>query len=347
MARPQGWLRSRHLAGRLALKTARRTGGTRAWYRAANGVHRLLERGAASLAEEHRALYLGLVVGDDREQDEFTGFRFRASGLTHLLAVSGQNLAFVLVALSPLTERVTFRWRWILGAFAIVAFVLVTRAEPSVMRAAVMAVLGLTAAAAGRTASGIRVLGLAVILLLVGDPMLVESVGFRLSVAATIGLVALTRPIGRRLPGPQWLARPLAVTLAAQMGAVPVMAMTFGAVSVLAVPANLAAEPAAGAVMTLGMTSGLLAGALREELAIVIQTPVRLAVWWVDTVAAITSDLSAKPVGVLGWGVTLAMGLLAASLWRRQGRQAIGQVCLVALLPWVLVTRPASPDPRG
>lgn len=337
---PEGWVRSRHLAGRVEIESAEALQGTSPWYAAANTVHRLLDRGSASMSEQHRALYLGLVVGDDRGQDEMTRFRFRASGLTHLLAVSGQNIAFVLVALSPLLSRLTFRWRWVLGAAAIVGFVLVTRAEPSVLRAAVMAVLALTAMTVGRATSGVRLLSIAVSVLLVADPMLVHSVGFRLSVAATAGLVLLAKPLRRWLPGPDWLAAPLAVTLAAQLGAVPVMVTTFGPVSVLAIPANLLAEPAAGLVMTSGLTAGLAAGVVREEVAWLLQAPARMAVWWVDSVASATAGLSAPPLGLLGWVAVLAGGGAAVLLWRQRGRIAMGRVAALAVLPTALLLRP-------
>ena len=342
---PEGWVRSRHLAGRVTVDSAEEVGGSSPWYAAANMVHRLLERGSASMSEQHRALYLGLVVGDDRGQDEMTRFRFRASGLTHLLAVSGQNIAFVLVALSPLLSRLGFRWRWLLGAAAIVGFVLVTRAEPSVLRAAVMATLALTAMTIGRATSGVRLLSIAVSVLLVADPMLVHSVGFRLSVAATAGLVSFARPLRRWLPGPDWLAAPLAVTIAAQLGAVPVMVATFGPVSLLAVPANLLAEPAAGLVMTSGLTAGLTAGLLREEVAWLIQAPARVSVWWVDSVASATAGLSVPPLGLLGWAVVLVAGGSAVLFWKHRGRAAVGRVTALALLPATVVLRPPSAAP--
>lgn len=340
---PRGWVLSRHLAGRLEVSEAEQLPGTRPWYRGANAVHELLERGAASMDPEHRALYLGLAVGDDRRQSELTRFHFRASGLTHLLAVSGQNLVFVFAVLSPLSRRLTLRARWVLGVAAVLGFVLVTRAEPSVLRAATMAVLGLTASGTGRRVSGIRLLGLAVVLLLVGDPMLAHSVGFRLSVAATGGLVLFTRRIEEHLVGPPALRLPLAVTLAAQLGAVPVMAATFGKVSVVAIPANLLAEPAAAAVMTLGLSTGLLSGLVREELAWVLQVPVRLAVWWVDTVATLCARLSLPPSGVVAWAVLVGCSLGAIRLWRTRGHAVVGRSVALAVLPMVALLRPPLP----
>ncbi|MEZ5237509.1 MAG: ComEC/Rec2 family competence protein [Microthrixaceae bacterium] len=339
---PIGWVRSRHLAGRLDVRSATAVGGTPVWFRAANQVHELLERGAASMGADHRALYLGLVVGDDRGQSELTRFRFRASGLTHLLAVSGQNLVFVLAVLAPVLGRVSLRWRWILGVAAVVGFVVVTRAEPSVLRAATMTALALSANLSGRRVSGPRTVALAVVVLLLCDPMLVHSVGFRLSVAATSGIVLLTGWLRERMPGPPWLRLPVAVTLGAQAGAVPVMTATFGPASVVSVPANLLAEPAAGAVMTLGMSSGLLCGVLREELAWVLQMPVRACVWWVDTVARIASQVAVPPAGLAGWAA-IAGGVAAGVRLHRSRPRNPGTALCVALVPLLVLARPSSP----
>jgi len=339
---PAGWVRSRHLAGRLTVSAAEPAGGTRWWFRAANAVHTLLRRGAGSMGDDQRALYLGLVVGDDRGQSDITRHRFRASGLTHLLVVSGQNLAFLFAVLSPLSRRLGLRWRWAVGVAATVGFVLVTRAEPSVLRAAAMALVALGAAATGRTAPGIRVVAIAVLVVLVGDPLLVQSVGFQLSVAATVGLVVLVGPLRRWLPGPDWLRTPVAVTVAAQAGATPVMALVFGSTSVLGVLANLAAEPAAGAVMTLGLSVGLVAGLVREEVASVAQLPSRAMVWWIDGVATVTSRLCVPPPGPAGWLAVVGGVALGSVAWRRWGRRGMGRVVMVAVVPMVVVLRPPS-----
>ncbi len=359
---PREWVLSRHLAGRLDLHSAEPLPGTRPWFRAANGVHELLERGAGSMDQTDRSLYLGLVVGDDRDQSELTRFQFQASGLTHLLAVSGQNLVFVLAVLAPLSRRLTHRARWILGVAAIAGFVLITRAEPSVLRAATMAVLGLTAAGTGRKVSGVRLVSLTVIVLLLADPMLVYSVGFRLSVAATLGLVLFTRRVEAHLVGPTVVRLPLAVTLSAQLGAVPVMAATFGKVSLVAVPANLLAEPAAGLVMTLGMTTGLVSGIVREQVAWVLQVPVRAAVSWVDGVGASSSQLAVPPSGPFVWLVVVGAWMWAALLWGGGGssvrqrsiassrptgsprsRTGPGRALVVAVVPMLVLLRPPVP----
>jgi hypothetical protein len=118
------------------------------------------------------------------------------------------------------------------------------------------------------------------------------------------------------------------------------MVTTFGNVSLVAVPANVMAEPAAGLVMTLGLTTGLLSGLVREELAWVLQVPVRVAVWWVDQVAAMGAELAIPPSGVFAWAVIVGASLWSVHLWRTRGSAMIGRVAAVALIPMVVFLRP-------
>lgn len=243
------WLRVHHVVGILDVRSAERSGSGSAPWRAANQVRRLIERGAVTLAPKPRSLFTGFVLGDDRDESPIVLDDFRASGLSHLLAVSGENVAFVLALLGPGLRRLRLGGRWAITVGAIGFFALITRGEPSVLRAAVMAGLSVTAGTLGRQVSPLRLLAFAVAALVLVDPFLVDSVGFRLSVGASLGIVLLAPPLRRSLPGPAWLAEALAVTLAAQAGVAPVMLASFGGLPVVAVPANLLAVPVAGLVM--------------------------------------------------------------------------------------------------
>src|SRR5206468_3695597 len=102
-------------------------------------------------------------------------------------------------------------------------FGVLTRWEPSVLRAEAMAALALVGTTLGRPVSGLRLLALAVTAVLLVDPLLVRSVGFLLSVAACTGIALLARPIARVVPGPRRLAAAVGVTVAAQLGVAPVL----------------------------------------------------------------------------------------------------------------------------
>ena len=350
---PTGWVQARHLAGRLQLSSVSAAGNTAPWYLLANAIHRTLSTGADSFDEEHRALYLGLVMGDDRGQSDLMRFRFQASGLSHLLAVSGQNVAFLLAVAAPLFRRMSQRVQVLTGLLLLILFSLVTRGEPSVLRAAVMAAIALASVAAGRVASGIRILSLTVLLLVLVDPLLVHSIGFQLSISATAGLLLLARPLSERLVGPSWLRLPLAVTLVAQAATAPVLVALAGGIPAVATPANLLAVPAAGLVMMLGVTTGLLAGLLRNPVAEVVQIPSELLVGWIDLVATRGSQSSLPLLHPLQLVLIAAAVLLllwvrskesALTIPRSATTQGLRILCSCAALALVgLACRPQSP----
>lgn len=268
---------------------------------AANRVRDLIERGTSSMPPADAALARGLVIGDDRDQPREMIDRFRASGLSHLTAVSGQNVAFVLAAVGPLLRRARTGPRLAMTVALIGWFVVLTRAEPSVLRAGVMAGLSAVAFALGRERDPPRLLAVAVIGLLLVDPLLGGSVGFWLSVGATAGVTVIGPPLARRLHVLGPLALPLGVTLGAQAGVMLPSLFVFGRLSLVGTAANLVAVPVAGFVMLYGLPASLVAGALP-----VIRGPVMLPVFvgvrWVDRVATVSAGLEPHPPwNWIGW----------------------------------------------
>jgi competence protein ComEC len=315
----RSWFRPRHVAGRITADRVSRPIPASGPFGVANDVRERLRRGAASLDDDERSLFLGLVVGDDREQRDEVRERFRAAGLSHLLAVSGQNVAFVLLVAAPLLRRLAAAPRLLAVAVLLVFFVILTRGEPSVSRAAVMAGLVVAVDVAGRPTSTVRVLSVAVTLLLLVDPLLVWSVGFRLSVAATLGIASGHAWLRQRLRGPGWWRDALSVTVAAQVGVAPLLIATFGPVPLASLPANLLAGPVAGAVMVWGATAGVVAGFVPTSVATVLHLPTRLGVGWIDAVARWTTSWGLPEVGAwpLGVAVVALAGAMAVSARRR------------------------------
>ena len=228
--------------------------------RASNQVRASIERAASVLPEPDGALFRGLVIGDDRDQPPDMIQRFRASGLSHLTAVSGQNVAFVLAACGPLLVRFRPTVRWALTVAVIAWFVALTRFEPSILRAGVMAGLSATAYVTGRERSPVRLLALAVLVLVLVDPLLAWSVGFWLSVGATAGVCTVGPWLAHRFDALGPLAMPLGITLGAQVGVVVPSVLVFGRLPLVSIPANLLAVPVAGLVMLYGLPAGLVAG---------------------------------------------------------------------------------------
>jgi competence protein ComEC len=319
---------ARHLAGKLSLQKVSFVAAGNRTARFANSVrHRLLHSGKV-LSPQSRALYGGFLLGDDRDQPPQVTDDFRAAGLTHLLVVSGQNVAFTLAVFSPLLMRLSLRFRFISVLAILAVFALVTRFEPSVLRAVAMAALVALSRLLGRPQHSARILALAVIAMLLIDPMLAWSVGFSLSVSACAGL-ALLVPWFERMRGPRWLVRPLATTLAAQVGASVVMVPVFGSVPVVAPLANMVALPAAAPIMSWGVAAGFPAGFLGSGMARLIHFPTELLLRWIAAVArfAAVVPLGQLDVSSLVWAVPVTLLVRALyGVWQARSASLIRPV---------------------
>ena len=190
-----------------------------------------------------------------------------------------------------------------------------TRFEPSVLRAGVMALLAVSAFALGRRQSPIRLLALAVTMLVLVDPLLVWSVGFWLSVCATAGVCVVGPWLADRLPGPTWWRTGLGVTIGAQVGVVVPSVLVFHRLPLVSIPANVLAVPVAGLVMLWGIPSGLVAAFAPGLVARSVMYPAAAGTRWVSTVAQLGDRVEPSPaVGLVGWVVLAA--IVARALWR-------------------------------
>ena len=242
------------LRARFVEATGRRRGGL---VGVIDSIRQRAEAGAsAGLDPQLAALARGMVLGADEDISEHTSDDFKRSGLAHVLAVSGQNvtllalLAWPLLALLGLGRRA--RLLAVLGLIAL--YVPLTGAGPSIVRAGVMGAAGTVAALAGRPASRWYSLLLAAAVTLVLDPRAWQDVGWQLSFAAVVGIFLLMPSLTRlfaRLP--DVLAAGTALTIAATLATAPLMSLHFGRVSLISLPANVAALPAIAPVMWIGM----------------------------------------------------------------------------------------------
>ncbi|MFE9652580.1 ComEC/Rec2 family competence protein [Micromonospora sp. NPDC006431] len=288
------------------------------WVQQAAGALRAgLQRACEPLPDEPGGLLPGLVVGDTSRLPPAVEEDFQTTGMTHLNAVSGSNVAIVVGAVLLLARwaRAGPRTAAALCVVALVGFVILVRPSPSVVRAAAMGAIGLAALAAGRSRAALPALAAAVTVLVLVDPELAGDPGFTLSVCATAGLLLLApgwRDGLRRRGVPAGLAEALAVPAAAQLACGPVIAGLSGTVSLVAVPANLLVVPAVAPATVLGVLAAVAspvwpAGA--EFAAWLASWPA----WWLVTVARQGARL---PAGTLPWpgGVTGALLLAALSV---------------------------------
>ncbi|UGS37517.1 hypothetical protein DSM104329_03933 [Capillimicrobium parvum] len=310
--------------------TGRRRGGLAG---AVDTIRRTAEHGVSTgLAPPQAALARGMVLGQDDALDEDTREAFRASGLSHVLAASGQNVALlaVLAAAVVMVLGGGLRLR-LAAALALVAlYVPLAGAGPSIQRAGVMGAAALVAGLAGRPASRAYALVLAAAVTLALNPRAAGDPGWQLSFAAVVAIAVLVPRLRggamlRRLPAP--VADGAAMTLAATLGTAPLLALHFERLSLASLPANLVAMPAVAPVVWLGTLAGALAqlGAPGLALAGAVNDVAALPLGFVDAVAT-TADRLPHASVPLRLGAPAAIGaylLIAAATASRRVRVVI------------------------
>jgi competence protein ComEC len=205
----------------------------------------------------------GFVLGEDEGIDKRTTEDFRRAGLSHLLAVSGQNVALLALLAMPVLAALGMPLRvrlvWVLGLIAV--YVPLAGAGPSIQRAGVMGALALFATLAGRRASRLYALVVAAVVTVAIDPGVAADVGWQLSFAAVLGILLLAAPLRSAIAGwvgasssvPRTLVEGAALTISATLATAPLIAFHFGELSTVTLLANLLALPAVAPAMWLGM----------------------------------------------------------------------------------------------
>lgn len=285
--------------------------------RLSNWVRDAIEGAGSYLPADDGALFRGLLIGDDRDQPPRMLERFRGTGLAHLTAASGLNLVYVLALVGPLLRSMPPWIRWGVTCAVIGWYVVLTRFEPSIVRAGVMGVIAATAYVRGTPQHSLRTVSLAVIALVLIDPLLVWSVGFWMSVGGTTGIVLFARRFAARLRWLGPLALPVGVTIGAEIGVAPANILVFGRVSLVSIPANVLTGAPAGFVKLIGLPAGVVADAV-PPVAGVVMLPLRFGVRWIDTVARVAYTVDPGTPGVAiaaGAGV-----LVTGAVWWRNRR---------------------------
>ncbi len=310
----------------------------------------------SALDGDTAGLVVAITNGDTGGIGDLTRTQFRDSGLAHLLAVSGANVAIVIGALIWVLRRSRAPFALQIGAAAagLAAFVAVTGPEPSVLRAAGMGAVLLVGLASGRPRSSLPALCATIIVLVVAVPSLAASIGFALSVVATAGIVLLAPRLTARWERlPRWVSVPLAVTTAAGLVTVPLLVLLYPVINLGSLIANLLAAPAVAPATILGIAATVLSGWL-SPVAVALCFVAGFFVRWIEFVAATFARVGVLqipwPSGVRGLVVAvLAVGAVLAGValvrYRRWSRRLVLTVVGALLVALVVraVTRPSTP----
>jgi len=329
----------------------------------------LLKEGIDAVFPEREAGIVRAVVTGSRDKltDEFTSSLER-TGLSHTIAVSGMHLSCFAAILAFLLGRGKRSTACLVVGWAVL-FSAVAGSTPSVSRAAVIIILLQLAPLLHRERDDVTALGFALMLLLVWNPYSAAHVGLQLSFAAVAGIFLLAGPLqqavveklrldkrvkvkslriiqstGRGLVGI------LCTTLGAMAATIPLTAIHFGVLSLIAPMSNLLTLWAVTAVFVLGMAAGLL-GLLFPGLGAILSVPVSWLAQYVDGCSKLLSSmtfsaLSLDSVYYRGWLVFAYLVFLLCLFWRGK-RRLIVPVCCVVVALCLSITLTALEFQRG
>ncbi|MGO1284022.1 MAG: ComEC/Rec2 family competence protein [Brachybacterium sp.] len=337
------------------------TGGMEGRAQSARHALRQLARDAtAHLPADEAALVRGMTTGDTSGMSERTEEIMRRAGISHLVAVSGANIALVLAAvLIPLLlAGVRRRPRLLAAGMMVAGYVWLVGDEPSVQRAATMAVPLLAARFAGVRASPVAALALTVALWSVLDPVTAASVGFLLSALATAAILLAAPPLatalvelsGERLG--RTVALVLAVPLVAQLACTPLLILLTPEISIWAVPVNMIVGPLVGPSTVIGLIA-LVLGAIWPPAAQMLYTAAsggaHLVLLIARTADALPGSRISVPEGATGALLAIAVVLVAAiALAARRlplVRWIVTALLVTALAPGIGRLLPVSTGP--
>jgi competence protein ComEC len=256
----------------------------------------------------------GMVLGDDEGVSQETTDAFRASGLLHIMAVSGENVVLLCALWSFVFALLGIHRlvRTVMLLPLVATYVLLTGASPSIVRAGVAGVIGLLAILASRPSDGWLLWLAPAAWLLTMNPGNLYDVSFQLSFAAVAGLLLIARPLTRALaflPGP--LPESVGVTTAASISTAPVSMLTFGSASLVSIPANAVGGFVLGPIMFLGMLS-LLLGFVSEWVSAPLNVVAGL---FIGFLLAVSQFFAGLPGAVYTYqGVTLRLMLVGGLL---------------------------------
>jgi competence protein ComEC len=291
-------------------------------------VHRRTDTALGyGLRPREAAVVRGMVLGDRSLIPEDLEEAFQRSGITHVLAISGQHVAVLAAVIyivlrafaMPATSRI------LLTLISIWLYILVAGAPPSAIRAGVVATFVLAARLFGHQVSPLHFMTTMLAAVLAYNPLLIYSVGFQLSVAAVLGILLLRHPIRslveitllRPFKKPEPVSNLLSVSLAAQIATAPIVAASFDQVSVVGVLTNLLAVPLSGPILTLGLI-GSIVGNIAPMLAYPLNASngflVAVLEWVAKTASALPFSAVTTPGVTPGLIGLFYMGCVPAAL---------------------------------
>lgn len=268
-----------------------------------------VERIRETFAEPYASLLAGLIVaGRDAMPKDYLD-EFRRAGIIHIVVLSGYNITIIAEFLRKLFEKIFLHSRFtaiptlapLASIGGIVLFVLMTGAEATVVRAALMVLTVIAAKMLGRRYSATRALLLAGFIMLLENPkILVFDPSFQLSFLATLALIYVV-PIAEKylwfIPEKMTLRTTISTTIATQITVLPLLIYMMGEISLVSLPANLLVLLIIPYTMLLGFVSVLITF-LSALVAWPLAFITNIFLWWIMGVSGVLGNLNFATISV-------------------------------------------------
>ena len=243
----------------------------RGWRGALEGFHRtVVSRIGRTLPEPQASLAAGMLIGERGSLPDDVDQALQATGTTHLVVVSGQNVALLIgIAVSALTAFISRRIASLVALVLLPGYIVFVGADPPVVRAGIMAVAVVTAGIFGRRTPGWVYLTYAASVMLVVEPRLVRDVAFQLSATATAGITTLAPALrdatlarfpSLSTPGRSALVGVAATATGAAVAVLPVQVASFEVIAPWTILANVLVAPLYEATVLVAALAALIGG---------------------------------------------------------------------------------------
>ena len=256
--------------------------------------NKVIEIAKKILPQETEGLLIGILIGERRYIPENTTENFSKSSLSHILAISGSHISYIIIGITYILtkSKTSKKGMYIITIFSLIFFIFITNFSPSVIRACIMGIILLFAKIVYRKPDILTSISVSLLIILIDNPFAIKDIGLQLSYLGTLGIVYLNKPISNFLEKymNKKVSEILAITISAQIMVLPVTIINFNNISTVFIISNIIATPLTGGIILLGYAN-ILIGAISLEIAkviaIVTHSLVQLLIWTAEITAKI------------------------------------------------------------
>jgi len=256
--------------------------------------NKIIETANNMLPERTRGLLVAMLIGETQGISDELSESFSKSSLSHIVAISGSHISYIIIALSFLLtkSRIPKRGVYNITIIALILFMFITRFSPSIVRACIMGIIMLFSKVVYRKLDILNSISVSLIIILIDNPFAIKDIGLQLSYFGTLGIIYLNNPISKFLEKymNNKIAEILSVTLSAQIAVLPIIAINFNVISTIFLISNLIAVPLSGIIILLGYVNvfiGIIFLRLGKIVAVFLHSLVQILIWTAEITAKI------------------------------------------------------------